>query len=428
MSKNLKNFWRLLERRYDCIAIMPEWKLALGDDALQSFRHRYLMPQAEFATYYPNPNDPRGPNYDVIAYRNGTFEAASRSREHCFSLKTEDVVFYRWNLPLFHNDVAQKLNVEPSSETVKTGDRTIRLGNYHLSPGEECPVYWLLANDISEFRRDVPPLMFKVKTPFFLFTGTRNVWDSEIQNVLSENNTPLLALSEVLEFDCGQFVPTDVWQGAVEVLRKTLQPEKSVEKPDFMLVKRGAWVFRFNEKETIADTNWPGPVFVQFLLRNPDIEFHVEKLWQAVMGTPSTGRFEHAFADEGTEIPDSLLGGADEILDAEAKMAYETRLKELVGERKTAEADKDEAAMQRINEEYETIRDALESAGGGIHQPKKLGDPVVRLRDRIRWGINVFIDHVSKNDSEGGQYLKNTITRGTFMKYSPSREIDWILS
>jgi hypothetical protein len=55
--------------------------------------------------------------------------------------------------------------------------------------------------------------------------------------------------------------------------------------------------------------------------------------------------------------------------------------------------------------------------------PKNLSDPVILLRDRIRRVINTFIDPVLSNDSIGGQYLKNSIRRGVFMKYSPSQEI-----
>ncbi|MDR1268710.1 MAG: hypothetical protein LBK82_04230 [Planctomycetaceae bacterium] len=105
---------------------------------------------------------------------------------------------------------------------------------------------------------------------------------------------------------------------------------------------------------------------------------------------------EHSFAGEGMDLPDSLLGGADSILDAEAQKSYEKRLQELATERLEAEKD------------------------------KNLGDPVILLRDRIRRVINTFIDQVSSNDSIGGQYLKNSIRRGVFMKYSPSQEIGWV--
>ena len=248
---------------------------------------------------------------------------------------------------------------------------------------------------------------------------------------MRENNIPLLALSEILEFRDGQLVPTDVWQGAVDALRKALHPEKLASQPEFMLAKRGSWVFRFNQKETVADGNLIGPDFIQYLLQHPGVEFHVEKLCHAVVGPPSglaAAHLETAFADEVDELPDFLLGGADEVLDAVAKKAYEARLRELVGERQTAESNKDTPALTRIDEETEVIRAVLESSGDGIHSPKKLGDHVVKLRNRIRRVINIFIDHVSDNDKEGGQYLKNTIKRGIFMQYKPSQPIDWVLS
>ena len=431
MSDNLENFWQLLDFRYNGLAIMSEWRRTLGHEAWESFQPRYALPQKKFGSLLTNPRDPTWPPYTIIHYRDGTFEAISSDGEHCIPIPPEEALLHKWNVPLFSKDIARILGVEPPAEAAQIGDRLIRLGNYRLAPGEEYPVYWLLAADMSEFRRDSPSLIFQNKTPFFLFTGTRDVWEAEIQGVMKENNNPLLALAEVLEFRDGHLVPTDEWPGAIDVFRKALHPENLTSQPEFMLAKRGAWVFRFNRVETVVDGNLIGPPFVQYLLQHPGIEFHVEKLWWAVMGPPTglaTAHLESAFADEMTGLPDSLLGGADDILDAVAKRAYEARLRELAGERKTEESNKDASALTRIDEETEVIEAALDSSGDGIHRPKKLGDPAIKLRDRIRKGIEVFIDQIEPSNPAGAQYLKNTIKRGNFMKYTPSTEIDWVLS
>jgi hypothetical protein len=70
----------------------------------------------------------------------------------------------------------------------------------------------------------------------------------------------------------------------------------------------------------------------------------------------------------------------------------------------------------------------LERDGSDKHQPKNLGDQSIRLRDRIRRVINIFIDQASRNDSIGGQYLKNTIKKGIFWEYLSNQQIDWKFS
>ena len=155
----------------------------------------------------------------------------------------------------------------------------------------------------------------------------------------------------------------------------------------------------------------------------------MEKLWFEVTAQTSErtvlpAHVEHAFADEDMDMPNSLLGGADEIMDAEAKRAYETRLRELAQERRKNESNKDNAALDAINKEYAFIEKVL-NGGSKKHRPKKLGEVEVQLYNRIRKVFLTTVKQIEKNDPEGAAYLKNTIKTGKFMVYSPSQPIEW---
>jgi hypothetical protein len=266
-----------------------------------------------------------------------------------------------------------------------------------------------------------------------LMTPSRHEWKNGLEEMARENKVLLISLNEIVQMENDKLLPTQEWEEYMTAFCKIVEmdlPLQSKKKtPEYLLAKRGSWVFRYGNSETVVGGDLLGPAFVQFLLQHPNEEFHVEKLWFSVMGNPANSiHTEHSFADEGTDLPDSLLGGADTILDADAKNSYEKRLRELATERLEAEQDKNLAKLDQIDKEFEFIRKMLEGDGSSKHQPKNLGDPVILLRDRIRRMINNFIDQVSSNDSISGQYLKNSLRRGIFMKYSPSQEIGWEFS
>ena len=220
-SGSLETFWHIFDHRLDCTATQNEWKQSLGD-AFQHLRRQYLLSLDKFAKFYPNPSDPNGKPFNVVAKRDGTFIAVSNNRKHRISLKPKDIQFSRWNIHLFRNHIAQTLGIEPSSDMVNADDRLIRLGYYRPSPDEKHPVYWLRAINEVNFQCELSCLLLRHKSPFFLMTGTRIDWerDLEVQNGLIERHSPLFALSEVLEFRDGKFVTTEVWHKAFEPFRK----------------------------------------------------------------------------------------------------------------------------------------------------------------------------------------------------------------
>jgi len=111
---------------------------------------QFLEPLDKVATFYPNPCDPNGTPFNVVAKHDGTFEAISNHRR--IPLRPKDVQLHRWNISLFRNHLAQALGLEPSGNRLNPNDRLFLLGDYRLSRSEKSPVYWLRANDYTDFQ------------------------------------------------------------------------------------------------------------------------------------------------------------------------------------------------------------------------------------------------------------------------------------
>jgi len=406
---------------------MPEWWLALGKEAWLSLKERYALPQNEFATSIPNPRNSQWPPYNVIPYRDGTFEAISSDGEHCIPLKPEHVVLHRWNMPLFCKDIARILGVEPSLEPVKADDRLFRLGNYRLSPGEEYPVYWLQACDMSEFQRDAPPLIFRNKIhPFFLLTGTRAVWESELQGVMKENNIPLLALAELLDFRDGQLVPTDEWQGAVDALRKALHPEKLVAVPEYQFARSTGWEFYFVGEKMIPKEEMVGFYYIQHLLRYPHELIYGAELerFASEQGLSRSIVSANTIDDDDAESTGDTPN-YDGVLDREARANYRQRLQDLAECRRVARSRNDGAAEKIIDKEYRIIAAELAHSTKPHGETRNLDASSRNLSKRVAKNIDVAIERIKSGLPGFAQFLKNTIHHGLYSFYAPHEKIDW---
>ena len=408
---NQENFWRLLERRFSCEAIMVEWQKALGD-VLPHLQHRYLVPIDEFAQYYP-PRDPKGLDYDVIAYPDGTFEAMSSTQDDCISLQPEDLLFHHWNLSLFRNSVARSLGIEPPGDVVKADDRLLQLGHYQLVPGENYPAYWLLTRDRHKFQRDVSALILKIKTPFFVFTGTRNSWVPEMQLTLQENHVRLLALSEVLEFCDGQFVATDVWHGEVEAFRQVMHPENMVAVSPYEFRKRGQkWVVRFAGSEDVYLNDIDGPYYVSMLLANPGKSMHALDMHQIVSKR------------DPAKTPKELVVAMS---DRQTLSDVEKQLRQLLEELDQARRDGDQIVEQETLDEIEKLKQYLAETKGLGGQARNFSDAADNIIRSVRQLIKRTINEIDENLEDCAKHLRNSIKTHSVLYYDPEIKLDWKL-
>jgi hypothetical protein len=408
--------------------VMIHWKNRLQEEL--EFLSRFLYPTDELETTYP---ETIWTSFRVVTRRSGKIIGIDvDDSTNRIELTKADIIKYRFDLKQFRREMCENLGLKPSTEEIVKFSRTISWGTWEPSKGTSFPITLLFPND--DFRERVFERILKHKmSGEIIITPTRLEWDNGLEEMARENKVLLISLDEIVQMENDKLLPTQEWEEYMTAFCKMVEmdlPLQSQKKtPEYLLAKRGSWIFRYGNEETIVEGNLLGPVFVQFLLQHPNEEFHVEKLWFSVMGNPINSiHTEHSFAGEGADLPDSLLGGADTILDADAKKSYEKRLRDMTTERLEAEKDKNLAKLDQLDKEFEFIRKMLERDGSNKHQPKNLSDPVILLRDRIRRVINIFIDQVSRNDAIGGQYLKNSIKKGIFWEYLSNQQIDWKFS
>ena len=335
------------------------------------------------------------------------------NRQHRFSLQQEDVQFHRWNLVRFRNHIARSLGLEPANDADKTGDRLVRLGYYWLSPGKEYPVYWLRVNNYTDFQGGLLCLTLKRKSPFFLLTGTRADWDTELQDDMCERNSPLLALSEILDYRDGQFLANDAWHGAVEMFRQTLHPVKMVTVPPFEFRKKGQlWVVRYDGQELFLKDN-DGPRYMAMLLANPGHSFFAIDMHQIAAG----------YDPDTTVRPNS--GG--DLTDRQTFREAEEQSRKLLSELDQARRDGDRIRKQEILDEIEKLANYLCETKGFGGRLKKNSSPTDSIRRSIQQLIKGTIKEIEKESVECAKHFRKSITTGYVICYDPSSEIYWSL-
>jgi len=409
---------------------MVEWQRAFGS----VLPLEYLTPLNEFATFYPNPNDPNGTPFKVVRKRNGEFKAIHR--EHRISVQPGDVQFYRWNIRLFRNHVASSLGLASASDIVNPEDCLIRLGNYQLSPSKKYPVYWIRAANYRDFQSELQPLQLKHSSSFFLMTGTWGNWGSEAEDTLRARNSPLIALPDILEFRDGQFVATDVWRDAVEVFHDTLRPKNMVAVPDYLFAKQGGWEIRFGDEKMSYGDDLYGLDYIQHLLKYPFQLIHGSEIESTSRKNKSCGGRSAFSQNEMKSMPEEEIpvGSSSQsyddngIIDRKAKEQYEQRLRELAQDRRNAYAVSDLAWLKKIDTEFQAIDSELNKSKSIFGKTAKLDKSEKLLVDRVAKNIRVAIGKISIQMPKFSQYLENTIHPGRFSHYLPHENIDWIFS
>jgi hypothetical protein len=191
---------------------------------------------------------------------------------------------------------------------------------------------------------------------------------------------------------------------------------------DYVFARREEeWFLQYGEKTSKLELELAGPPFIQYLLKYPDRKIHVKELWFEVM-KPSGSKTK--MNDEVAEL-NSFLSDGEEILDRTAKETFRRRLMELSQERIEAMGNNDGGQLERINTEFETIQSVLKSAHGLGGRDKKIGNEVIKLRDRIRHLMSTVFKRLGKSDPNLAEYLRNSIECGVHAQYKSSSEVTW---
>ena len=258
------------------------------------------------------------------------------------------------------------------------------------------------------FRGDVPDMrslkqLFAVFPKAVVFTGRST--SRELLETITP--FPVFVTEEIARFDDDYRFVIDL--ELIDEGIRAVWPEECAKN---LFTRRGAWLWRFDGKETILPGELLGAFYLQHLVKYPEREIHVSELLADVMGD--------------TQL--RVSSGGQEVIDDEARKNYKRRLEELAEERRKADANGDDCWVERINAETERISDELFHSVGLRNRSRKIGDEVQNVRRRIAKTIGEVKDKIRENDPELARHFDCGICTGTYMCYRPDRKVDWLFS
>jgi tetratricopeptide (TPR) repeat protein len=164
-----------------------------------------------------------------------------------------------------------------------------------------------------------------------------------------------------------------------------------------------------------------GMRYLAELLRRPGDEIRSLDLAERIAGADHNGDAEPG----GVEIEDFARSGAwradpgdaGEMLDAQAKAAYQRRLTELRDEIDEAREFKDEERAARAQEEIEALAHELKGAVGLAGRDRRAASASERARIAVTHAIRLAIDKISENDPVLGRLLAAAIKTGIACSY-----------
>ena len=170
-----------------------------------------------------------------------------------------------------------------------------------------------------------------------------------------------------------------------------------------------------------------GMRYLRQLFAHPGREFHVLALVADVDGpsskqTPSPGRMSDVALDQlGMHRDDDATAGV--VLDAQARLAYRSRLIDLEAERDEAEAANDPGRRARAEAEIAFLGQELSRAFGMGGRARRAGSMAERARVSVTRALRAAIDRLGKANPTLGRHLETTIRTGTFCSYTPDPRV-----
>src|SRR4029453_9388865 len=156
------------------------------------------------------------------------------------------------------------------------------------------------------------------------------------------------------------------------------------------------------------------------LLAHPGREFHVIDLEAADrQAAPAAvvGSRPRSGEPQLTVRPD--LGDAGFLLDAAAKAAYQSRIKELRAELDEADAFHDLARAAKIRAELDFVVAELAQAVGLGGRYRRAASHAERARLNVTRAIRAAMANLARNNPSLGRHLAATIRTGRYCSYTP---------
>jgi hypothetical protein len=131
------------------------------------------------------------------------------------------------------------------------------------------------------------------------------------------------------------------------------------------------------------------------------------------------GREIHALELAGADTVDA--GDAGEVIDRDARVAYQSRLRELREELEQAEDWNDAARRERIAEEIEALTAELSNAIGLGGRERRSGGAAERARQNVRRRLADAMKRIEEASPAIGRHLSIAVRTGTTCSYDPQR-------
>jgi predicted ATPase len=201
---------------------------------------------------------------------------------------------------------------------------------------------------------------------------------------------------------------------ALEVARRlaagVAEGSRSRPGPSFLL-EGEVWVVSF-EGRSVRVGDAKGIRHIARLVSVPGREIHVLDL----VAGPS---HERQAASGESPLPGRLGSDAGELLDAEARGAYESRLRELEEEIEEAETFNDEGRATRLRAESDALVEELKRATGLGGRSRKAASESERARLNVQRTIKAAIKRLFDADHALGRHLDEAVKTGTYCSYVP---------
>jgi tetratricopeptide (TPR) repeat protein len=191
------------------------------------------------------------------------------------------------------------------------------------------------------------------------------------------------------------------------------QPTSVVGKPPNQFTKEGAtWLITFSGA-SIRLRDSKGLRDLAVLIARPGREVHVFDLIDAAEGS--------------AQRPDErvMQGELGPNLDATARSAYESRIRELTYLLYDADANNDTSRINRIEEERDALLHELAGALGLSGRTRPQGSDVERARKATSMRIRDAIKKLGAEHPSLGRHLTNSVHTGVFCSYRPEQPTIW---
>ncbi|MGC2304395.1 ATP-binding protein [Candidatus Binatus sp.] len=160
--------------------------------------------------------------------------------------------------------------------------------------------------------------------------------------------------------------------------------------------------------------------YIAYLIAHPGEEIRALDLVTRI-GGGGEETVEKASAEDlaRSDTATGDLGHAGEILDAQAKAAYQRRLSELEEEIEEAREFKDEERIAKAEDEREALGGELRGAIGLAGRDRRSASATERGRIAVTKAIRLSLTKIAENDASLGKLLSTTIKTGTVCAYLP---------